>query len=118
MNYWMDYEIKRIADEAPPYPERASLSWPTEAAPASEKDRSNAKVTFGALLRKLSNLAQSPPGALAHEVKPMHPGHTKMASSLFSVLWQTLAHNSYHTGQIAVIRRCLGAWPPRAGGDT
>jgi hypothetical protein len=66
MNYWMDYEIKRIADEAPPYPERASLSWPTESAPASEKDWSNAKVTFGALLRKLSNLAQSPPGVLWH----------------------------------------------------
>jgi uncharacterized damage-inducible protein DinB len=118
MNYWMDYEIKRIADEAPPYPERASLSWPTEAAPASEKDWSNAKVTFSALLQKLSNLAQSPPDALAREVNPMHPGHTKVASPLQSVLWQTLAHNSYHTGQIAVVRRCLGAWPPRAGGDT
>jgi uncharacterized damage-inducible protein DinB len=118
MNYWMDYDIKRIADEAPPYPEHAALSWPTEAAPRSEKQWSDAKVTFSALLQKLSTLEQSPADALAREVRPTHPGHKKMASSLQSVLWQTLVHNSYHTGQIAVIRRCLGAWPPRAGGDT
>jgi uncharacterized damage-inducible protein DinB len=118
MNYWMDYDIKRIADEAPPYPDRASLSWPREAAPPSEKRWSDAKITFSTLLQKLSTLAQSPPEALAREVKPTHPGHAKMASSLRSVLWQTLVHNSYHTGQIAAIRRCLGAWPPRGGGDT
>jgi len=118
MTFWMDYEIKRIADEAPPYPEHASLSWPTEAMPPSEKQWSAAKVTFGALLQKLSTLTQSSADALAREVRPTHPGHTKIASSLRSVLWQTLVHNSYHIGQIAVIRRCLGAWPPRSGGDT
>jgi len=105
MNYWMDYDIKRIADEAPPYPEHAALSWPAEAAPRSEKQWSDAKATFSASLHKLSSLAQSPPDVLAREVKPAHPGHAKMASSLRSVLWQTLVHNSYHTGQIAVIRR-------------
>jgi uncharacterized damage-inducible protein DinB len=118
MNYWMDYDIKRIADEAPPYPEHAALSWPAEAAPRDEKQWSDEKATFSALLHKLSSLAQSPPDVLTREVKPTHAGHAKMSSSLRSVLWQTLVHNSYHTGQIAVIRRCLGAWPPRAGGDT
>jgi hypothetical protein len=29
-----------------------------------------------------------------------------------------VAHNSYHAGQIATIRRALNAWPPKAGGDT
>ena len=118
MNYWMDYEIKRIANEAPPYPKHAALSWPTEAAPPSEKHWSDANSKFSALLHELSTLAQSPPDVLAREVEATHPGHTKIASSLQSVLWQTLVHNSYHTGQIAVIRRCLGAWPPRGGGDT
>ncbi len=64
MNFWMDYEIKRIADAAPPYPEHASLSWPTEGTPPSEKHWSDAKITFSALLQKLSTLAQSPPDAL------------------------------------------------------
>jgi uncharacterized damage-inducible protein DinB len=28
------------------------------------------------------------------------------------------AHNSYHLGQIVLIRRMLGAWPPPGGGDS
>ena len=27
-------------------------------------------------------------------------------------------HNSYHLGQIVLLRRILGAWPPPSGGDT
>ena len=27
-------------------------------------------------------------------------------------------HVSYHGGQIALVRRMLGAWPPPGGGDT
>src|SRR4029077_18703016 len=72
MNFWMDYEIQRIAGVAPPYPDHASLSWPTDTTPASEKHWSDAKTTFNALLQKLSTLAQSPPDALAREVKPTH----------------------------------------------
>jgi uncharacterized damage-inducible protein DinB len=118
MNYWMDYEIKRAAGEAPPYPQHAALSWPAEAGPGSEEHWSETKLTFGRLLRQLGDLAQSPPEVLAREVEATHPGHAKVASSLQSVLWQTLVHNSYHIGQIAMIRRCLRAWPPRAGGDS
>jgi hypothetical protein len=118
MNYWMTDDINRIADAAPSYPEHASLSWPAESAPPGERDWSDAKVMFSALLQKLSTLAESLAEALLREVKPTHTGHMKMATSLQSVLWQTLDHNSYHVGRIAKIRRCLRAWPPRAGGDT
>jgi uncharacterized damage-inducible protein DinB len=31
---------------------------------------------------------------------------------------EIIAHNSYHTGQIALLRRQAGAWPPERGGDT
>jgi uncharacterized damage-inducible protein DinB len=48
----------------------------------------------------------------------MHERHQELAATLEAMLWQTVAHNSYHVGQIAMIRRALGAWPPRAGGDT
>jgi uncharacterized damage-inducible protein DinB len=27
-------------------------------------------------------------------------------------------HNSYHLGQIVLLRQELGAWPPPRGGDT
>ncbi|MBI1739487.1 MAG: hypothetical protein HYR57_01185 [Candidatus Koribacter versatilis] len=39
-------------------------------------------------------------------------------STVHRMLWQIAVHNSYHVGQIALLRRQLGAWPPRRGGDT
>ena len=55
---------------------------------------------------------------LQREVESVHDGDKKVASSVEGVLWQMVAHNSYHVGQIAMMRRALGAWPPRGGGDS
>jgi uncharacterized damage-inducible protein DinB len=55
---------------------------------------------------------------LDRQIESVHAGDTQVAGTLESVLWQMVAHTSYHTGQIALIRRALGAWPPRRGGDT
>jgi uncharacterized damage-inducible protein DinB len=118
MNFWMDYELKRIRGEKPAYPAHASESWPANMAPSTAEEWQDAIVRFGELLAELARLADSPPNALAEEVAAMHPGHTKHSSSLQAVLWQTLVHNSYHIGQIAMLRRTFGAWPPAGGGDT
>jgi uncharacterized damage-inducible protein DinB len=48
----------------------------------------------------------------------MHPKQETRTSTVLAILWQTLAHNSYHVGQIVLVRSALGAWPPRAGGDS
>jgi uncharacterized damage-inducible protein DinB len=37
---------------------------------------------------------------------------------VLAVLWQTAVHNSYHIGQVVILRRMLGAWPPLDGSDT
>jgi uncharacterized damage-inducible protein DinB len=118
MNYWMEYEMKRIRGEAPAYPAHAQESWPDEALPCTEDEWRNSVSKFADLLKNMSRLADSTPEALAREVSPTHEGNKYLSSSLQSVLWQTLVHNSYHIGQIAVIRRALGAWPPKVGGDT
>jgi uncharacterized damage-inducible protein DinB len=118
MNYWMDYEVRRISGEAPKYPDHAAQSWPPDAVPANEQEWKNAVSTFGEMLGKLAVLAEAGPEELAREVEATHPDHAKHASTLRDVLWQTLVHNSYHIGQVAMLRRCLGAWPPRGGGDT
>jgi uncharacterized damage-inducible protein DinB len=73
---------------------------------------------FRLLLDDLVGLAQSGPQELAREVPPAHKQQSGHTSSVGAILWQTMAHNSYHVGQIAMLRRCLGVWPPRAGGDT
>jgi uncharacterized damage-inducible protein DinB len=118
MNYWMDYELRRIAGKSPKYPDHAAESWPTEAAPRDEQEWKSAVTKFEELLGGLTNLAGSPAQELAREVAATHPDHAKHSSTLLAVLWQTLVHNSYHVGQIAMLRRCLGAWPPRGGGDS
>jgi uncharacterized damage-inducible protein DinB len=118
MNYWMDYEVRRIRGKAPKYPDHATGSWPTNAAPSGEDEWKKAISESRGLLGKLAALAGSSPEELARPIAATHPEHAKQGSTLRDVLWQTLAHNSYHIGQIATLRRCLGAWPPRGGGDT
>jgi uncharacterized damage-inducible protein DinB len=84
----------------------------------TEAQWSKAVESFRVLLRQVEELAQSDPAALLREVEPIHSSHAERASSLGDLLWQTLVHNSYHVGQIAMLRRMLGLWPPRTGGDT
>jgi len=118
LNYWMLYELRRIRGEKPAYPQHASESWPAEAAPSNETDWKTTVSQFRQLLTEFATLAQLSPEILARPVEATHPDHSKYSSSLHAVLWQTLVHNSYHVGQIAMLRRALGAWPPAAGGDT
>ena len=55
---------------------------------------------------------------MRRQIETVHEGDKKVAGALEAVLCQMVAHNSYHVGQIAMIRRILGPWPPRDGGDT
>jgi uncharacterized damage-inducible protein DinB len=122
MNYWMDYELRRIRGETPKYPEHSLESFPAAALPgdpkqaAAEWDRLRGR--FAGLLDEFAALAKSSRQELDRSIETVHEGDRKVAGTLEAVLWQMVAHNSYHTGQIAMIRRALGAWPPRGGGDT
>ena len=118
MNYWMDYEIQRIAGNPPPYPEHATGSWLPDSAPPTEAAWTTAVTRFRDLIDTLIRHAQSDSAALSREVPAAHSQQTGYSSSVGAILWQIMAHNSYHIGQIAMLRRCLGVWPPRAGGDT
>jgi len=63
-------------------------------------------------------LSRSSQQELDRQIETVHEGDKKVAGTLEAVLWQMVAHTSYHTGQIAMLRRALGVWPPRGGGDT
>lgn len=117
MNYWMGYELHRIRGQKPKYPEHNAESFP----PASHLDAKQwdeLRKKFSALLAEYAALAQSPRAELDREIESMHEGDKTVAGTVEAILWQMVAHNSYHIGQIAMIRRMLGAWPPRAGGDS
>lgn len=116
MNYWMDYELRRIRGQSPQHPQHNSESFPAEA--LDPKAWKHLQQQFAVLLAELIELGQSPRHELDRQLESIHAGDRQVAGTLESVLWQMVAHNSYHSGQIALIRRALGAWPPQRGGDT
>jgi uncharacterized damage-inducible protein DinB len=117
MNYWMDYELRRIRGERPAYPGHSSESFPSAPSPADAPDWDRLRRRFAGLLSDFTALAKSSPEEMQRQIETVHEGDTKLAGTLEAVLWQMVAHNSYHVGQIAMLRRTLGAWPPREGGD-
>jgi uncharacterized damage-inducible protein DinB len=118
MNYWMDYELRRIRGDRPAYPEHSSESFPPAPSPTDAQDWDRLRKRFASLLAHFTTLADSSPEEMRRQIETVHEGDQKVAGTLEAVLWQMVAHNSYHTGQIAMIRRVLGAWPPHGGGDT
>jgi len=118
MNYWMEYELDRIEGRPNPYPARAADSWPRESKPASRTAWHQEVSRFSRALEALARLANSDREVLRRPVEMTTPAHAEESNSVEAVLWQTVAHNSYHAGQIVVLRRILNAWPPRGGGDT
>jgi uncharacterized damage-inducible protein DinB len=118
MNYWMDYETRRIDGGSPHYPQHASESWPAAAAPPSDAAWKAELARFRSLVERQTQIAQSDPDVLSREIPRAHEQQTGKSSTVGALLWQTLVHNSYHTGQIAMIRRCIGLWPPAGGGDS
>jgi uncharacterized damage-inducible protein DinB len=113
MNYWMNYELKRIRGEKPKYPKHNAESFPP-----SQQNWDHLKRDFSWFIGEFAKLAQSSPEEMNRQIESVHEGDKKVAGTLEAVLWQMVAHNSYHTAQIAMLRRALNAWPPKAGGDT
>lgn len=118
MNYWMDYELRRIRGQRPTYPQHNAESFPLASLPGDAEEWDRLRKRFVDLLSEFANLAQSAPQELRREIERVHEGDKQVAGTLEDVLWQMVAHNSYHVGQIAMIRRALGAWPPSGGGDS
>ena len=118
MNYWMDYELRRIRGERPAYPEHNSESFPAASSTLDGQEWERLRKRLDDLLSEFAKLAKSSAPELQREIESVHEGDRTVAGTLEAVLWQMVAHNSYHVGHIAMIRRALGAWPPRGGGDS
>ena len=115
MNYWMDYELRRISGEEPVYPTHAAESWPSPSLVLTESEWRQATVHFTASLDRLSALAMADLEFSNREVKPTHAVPGQPSYSALDVLWQLAMHNSYHVGQIVLLRRMLNHWHAEAG---
>ena len=126
MNYWMEWESSKIAGQNPVLPEHVIESWPAHAEPADESQwaaaRSQWQVARQGLvddLAGLASLADSDSATLDRTVSDVDPQkRDSRPSTVRALLWMIAVHNSYHAGQIALLRRQAGAWPPERGGFT
>lgn len=119
MSFWMDNELQRMAGGAPPYPAHASLGWPPIDAPPDALEWSETVARFSRLLADLGRLAEAGP-EVGRRAVPItsEAGHANQGATVEDVVWQTIVHNSHHLGQVVLLRRLIGAWPPPQGGDT
>jgi uncharacterized damage-inducible protein DinB len=117
MAYWMEYELARIRGEAPAYPEHAEGSWPKTLEPRDDSEWTKTVDAFHRGLEALEALAELPPAEADRKV-PMTHGASNQGDNVKDIVGQTIVHNSYHLGQVVVLRQALSAWPPPSGLDT
>jgi uncharacterized damage-inducible protein DinB len=115
MNYWMDYELRRVRGQKPAHPERNEESFPSAGTSFSTEDWKSLRTSFARLLADFIALAKSSEGYMQRQVDSLHERDKQIASTLEASLWQIVVHNSYHVGQVVMLRQALNAWPPRGG---
>lgn len=107
MIFWQDGAVEWLNGRAPAMPEHASGSWPGASAPTTRAEWLEAVRHFQTGLTRLERAAKR--ATLARK------GRTKSA---LTMLADIAMHNSYHAGQVALLRQVLRKWPPPSGGMT
>ena len=78
--------------------------WPKSLAPADDAQWEKSVKTFFHDLREMENLVNNPRTDLFARIKH-GTGQTMLRQALLLI-----DHNSYHLGQLVLVRRLLGAW--------
>ncbi len=112
MIYWQDIALARLDGRRPVRPASAALGWTAPAAPEDASDYEAAIACLAEGLRSLEGFLSDPEFDLDLVVEPDR-GVTARETFLM-----VQGHNSYHLGQIVMLRQELGTWPPPRGGDT
>lgn len=107
MVHWQEWVVKWLDGEDPPIARHASDGWPGGAAPTTASEWDGAVERFRQGLDGL--------GQRAREADLIGGDDAK---SRLEMLHAIASHNSYHAGQVALLRQMLGAWPPPSGGLT
>ena len=107
IGFWQDWAAAWLDGEDPATPRHAAASWPGAVAPASAAE-------WKAALRRY----KAGGTALVRRARRGDPLAKRGGKTRYEMLRTIGAHNSYHAGQAAQVRRLLGDWPPPSGGLT
>jgi hypothetical protein len=100
---WVILEFSRNPGHAsPPFPEGY---WPEGDAPPNPAAWDRSVAGFRADLQAMQDLVTNPATNLFARI-PHGQGQTVLREALL-----VADHNSYHLGQLVLLRRALGAWP-------
>jgi len=104
MRFWQAYTLGLARGEQPSVPVHAADGWPAADADAWD----TLCQTF------LDGLAETKRLAREGDLSRLVRGNETLGYELTL----HIVHNAVHIGQIILLRRMLGAWPPPGGGDT
>jgi uncharacterized damage-inducible protein DinB len=111
--YWQDWVVSWLDGENPPIPEQAAGSWPGARGPENLVAWEEAVRRFVEGVERLNGAIEEADLYEDAEVSKESDRKTPLE------MLQTIAsHNSYHLGQVVLLRQMLGAWPPPGGGLT
>ena len=107
MIFWQDWVVRWLNGRNPAIPPHAGGSWPRSSQPASRRewDRTVRHCRDG-----LTTLARRSGASLRDS--------TSRTKSRLEMLHTIASHNSYHAGQVVLLRQLFNAWPSSSGGLT
>lgn len=108
MTYWQDFMLAHVRGEQPQRPPIPAESWPQEDRAADEMAWQQVLDDFLQGIDSACELAQT----LELATPLVHVPTETVAGFLRNIA----SHNTYHLGEIVIIRRLLGSWPPPGGG--
>ncbi|GJM30224.1 MAG: hypothetical protein DHS20C17_28590 [Cyclobacteriaceae bacterium] len=110
LNYWQDRLISRIEGMKVLPAKTSDDGWKFDSAP---EDEEMYKRELGKLLTGINYMTQTklPQPDKLCGVKGDYPHG-------FGVIQAMASHISYHLGEVVLLRRMLGLWPPPSGGYT
>lgn len=110
LNYWQDRLISRIEGMKVLPAKTSDDGWNFNSAPEDEETFNR---ELGKLLTGINYMTQTllPQADELYGVKGDYPHG-------FGVIQTMASHISYHLGEVVLMRRMLGLWPPPSGGYT
>ena len=107
MVFWQQWGLAWLDGRSPAAPEHAAGGWPSSPTPGSRREWLEVVRHFQAGLKELTQ-----------RVDDTAMAQRRRGKSAVEMIATIAMHNSYHAGQVALLRQLLGHWPPPTGGLT
>lgn len=112
LNYWQDIFLKDVYRTDFVKPGHASDGWMANEAPADENELKKCIEKFLLGIEDAKRCAKN----IDENAREIDRGD--MVVDVYDVLHSLASHNSYHLGQVVMLRHIFGSWPPPSGGMT